>query len=76
MLRYTEGVCFTNDGGIVFSVLAKYNATIIKTIRLFCFGKPKVLFSVDSVQTLNKIITEINSESSYEVSVVRTYKQA
>lgn len=69
-LRYHEG-SIISDGKIVFAVLAKNNAEIIKTTRRFDEYNPRVKIKVDSLEKLNKIVQEINDKTAYEVSVVK-----
>lgn len=73
VLRYHEG-SIISDGKIVFGVIGKHNAEIIKTTRFLCDGNPKVKIKVSSHEQLNKIIQEINGKTAYEVSVVRVCK--
>lgn len=73
VLRYKEGI-FTNDGNIVFYVISKHNAEIIKTTSFLCGGRPKVTIKVSSQEELSDIVREINKESAYTVSVVKTQK--
>ena len=73
-LRYRNG-CITCDGKIVFSVIARNNAEVIKTSRFPDEFNPKVKIRVVSAEQLNKIIQEINSKTSYEVSVIKVRKE-
>lgn len=73
VLRYKEGI-LTNDGSILFYVVSKHNAEVIKTTSFLCGGRPKVTIKVSSQEELSDIVREINKESAYTVSVVKTYK--
>lgn len=73
VLRYKEGA-FTNDGSILFYVVSKHNAEIIKTTSFLCGGRPKVTIKVSSQEELSSILKEINRDSAYTVSVVKTHK--
>lgn len=74
LLRYKAGSAYKDDGRLVYSTLARYNAIILRTKRFWCWGFPKILISVDSTQTLNKIVGEINKDSIYAVQVIKTHK--
>lgn len=74
VLRYKNSE-YTKDGNVVFFTITSYGVEIIKTQRFMCFGYPKVTIQVDSVETLNQIVCDINKQTVYEVSIVRTRKR-
>lgn len=73
-LRYYDGHVI-NDGRIVFPVIAKSGAEIIKTSYFRDEHRPRVTISVDSLEQLNNIIQEANEKSTYEVSVIKVKKE-
>lgn len=73
VLRYKEGI-LTEDGSVVFGVIAKHNVEIIRTTTFLCGGRPKVTIKVNSQEELSNIVREMNKESSYTVSVVKVIK--
>ena len=68
-LRYTD--CL-QDGRRVFQIIANHNVIILKTKPAIFSIYPKVIILVDSIKSLNALVSDLNSKCSYEVSVVKT----
>lgn len=72
ILRYID---YMQDGKSVFSVLAKNNVEILKTKHGLMWNMhPEITIKVTDLSVLNKIVYEINSISTYEVSIKKTKK--
>lgn len=69
-LRYTD--CL-QDGRQVFYVLAKRNVKILKTKQKDVAIHPEVTIYIKSNEELNQLLSNLNYNCRYEVSVVKVY---
>lgn len=67
ILEYTP---LGHDEQILYCVLSKYNITIIKTINDEYVPTKSVVLDIDNNELLNMILYQINSQTTYGVSVV------
>lgn len=68
-LQYTD--CML-DGKTIFRILAEHNATIIKTKHKSCSTHTRVIILVDDIRSLNELLSDLNSQSIYGATVVKT----
>ena len=66
-LRYTDLML---DGKKVFKTLSQHGAIILKT-KFNCIN-PKVTILIDNINSLNSLLSDLNTECVYGVEVIKT----
>lgn len=67
ILRYTD--CL-QDSRNVFNTLASHNVEVIKT-KQGCYIYPQITIRVKDTNELNKLVSALNCNCTYEVRVVK-----